>query len=284
MPKAIIENTEVYKLKSDIVGDIFEITVMKPEDVSDEPLPVIYLTDANNSLGTGCDVVNLLMLGGEIPPVILVAVGYPLEGDFNNFIKLRTRDFSPSLCKWQTPMQAELAEMSVEDIACGGAPKFLNFLTTELREFIGSKYNISDDSTYIGDSMGGLFGVYTLFHKPDSFKRYVIGSPWICWDYPLCFEYEKKYSDNHNDLKAIVYMATGGDEHILYPNLPDAIVPLFKDAKTEEYSREMFKLLENRNYPSLNFRGKILDDETHFTMVSSVIGKGLKSVFNHFLN
>ena len=280
MPKAIIENTEVYKLKSDIVGDIFEITVMKPEDVSDEPLPVIYLTDANNSLGTGCDVVNLLMLGGEIPPVILVAVGYPLEGDFNNFIKLRTRDFSPSLCKWQTPMQAELAEMSVEDIACGGAPKFLNFLTTELREFIGSKYNISDDSTYIGDSMGGLFGVYTLFHKPDSFKRYVIGSPWICWDYPLCFEYEKKYSDNHNDLKAIVYMATGGDEHILYPNLPDAIVPLFKDAKTEEYSREMFKLLESRNYPSLNFRGKILDDETHFTMVSSIIGKGLKSVFN----
>ncbi len=280
MPKAIIENTEVYKLKSDIVGDIFEITVMKPEDVSDEPLPVIYLTDANNSLGTGCDVVNLLMLGGEIPPVILVAVGYPLEGDFNNFIKLRTRDFSPSLCKWQTPMQAELAEMSVEDIACGGAPKFLNFLTTELREFIGSKYNISDDSTYIGDSMGGLFGVYTLFHKPDSFKRYVIGSPWICWDYPLCFEYEKKYSENHNDLGAIVYMATGGDEHILYPNLPDAIVPLFKDAKTEEYSREMFKLLENRNYPSLNFRGKILDDETHFTMVSSIIGKGLKSVFN----
>ena len=280
MPKAVIENTEVYQLKSDIVGDVFEITVMKPEDASDEPLPVIYLTDANNSLGTGCDVANLLMLGGEIPQVILVAIGYPLGGDFNNFIKLRTRDFSPSLCKWQTPMQAELADMKLEDIICGGAPNFLEFLTTELRDFIGSKYNTLDDTTYIGDSMGGLFGVYTLFHKPHSFKRYVIGSPWMCWDYPLCFEYEKKYSENHDDLKAIVYMATGGDEHILYPNLPDAIVPLFKDAKTEEYSREMFKLLESRNYPSLNFRGKILDDETHFTMVSSLIGKGLKSVFN----
>ena len=280
MPKAIIENTEVYQLKSDIVGDVFEITVMKPEDASDEPLPVIYLTDANNSLGTGCDVANLLMLGGELPQVILVAIGYPLGGDFNNFIKLRTRDFSPSLCKWQTPMQAELADMKLEDIICGGAPNFLEFLTTELRDFIGSKYNTLDDTTYIGDSMGGLFGVYTLFHKPHSFKRYVIGSPWMCWDYPLCFEYEKKYSENHDDLKAIVYMATGGDEHILYPNLPDAIVPLFKDAKTEEYSREMFKLLESRNYPSLNFRGKILDDETHFTMVSSLIGKGLKSVFN----
>ena len=280
MPKAVIENTEVYQLKSDVVGDIFEITVMKPENENNNPLPVIYLTDANNSLGTGCDVANLLMLGGEIPPVILVAVGYPLGGDFNSFIKLRTRDFSPSLCKWQTPMQAELAEINVEEIVCGGAPKFLNFLTTELREFINSKYNISDDSTYVGDSMGGLFGVYTLFNKPDSFKRYVIGSPWICWDYPLCFDYEKKYSENNKDLNAIVYMATGGYEHILYPNLPDPIVPLFKEAKTEKYSREMFKLLESRNYPNLNFRGKILDDETHFTMVSSLIGKGLKSVFN----
>ena len=280
MPKAVIENTEVYQLKSDIVGDIFEITVLEPEDVSNEPLPVIYLTDANNSLGTGCDAANLLMLGGEIPQALLVGIGYPLEGDFNNFIKLRTRDFSPSLCEWQTPMQAELAEMKAEDFTCGGAEKFLSFLTTELRDFIGSKYNISDDSTYIGDSMGGLFGIYTLFNKPDAFNRYIIGSPWMCWDYPLCFQYEKKYSENHNDLNAIVYMATGGDEHILYPNLPDAIVPMFKEAKTEEYSREMFKLLESRNYPNLNFRGKILEDETHFTMVSSLIGKGLRSVFN----
>ena len=75
-------------------------------------------------------------------------------------------------------------------------------------------------------------------------------------------------------------MATGGAEHVLYPNLPDPLVPLFKDAKTEEYSRNMFKLIESRNYRNLKFQGKILDDETHFTMVSSVIGKGLKSVFN----
>ena len=80
MPKAVIENTEVYQLKSDIVGDIFEITVLEQEDDSNEPLPVIYLTDANNSLGTGCDAANLLMLGGEIPQALLVGIGYPLEG------------------------------------------------------------------------------------------------------------------------------------------------------------------------------------------------------------
>ena len=40
------------------------------------------------------------------------------------------------------------------------------------------------------------------------------------------------------------------------------------------------RLLSNVIIPSSKFRGKILDDETHFTMVSSLIGKGLKSVFN----
>ena len=48
----------------------------------------------------------------------------------------------------------------------------------------------------------------------------------------------------------------GDDEHILYPNLPDAIVSLLKDAKTGEYLRKMFKLLESRNYPNLIFGEK----------------------------
>ena len=74
MSKAVIENTEVFEIKSKIVDDIFQITVMKPEIDSEEQLPVVYLTDANTSLGSGCDIVNMLMLGGEIPPVILVGV------------------------------------------------------------------------------------------------------------------------------------------------------------------------------------------------------------------
>ncbi len=280
MSKAVIENTEVFEIKSKIVDDIFQITVMKPEIDSEEQLPVVYLTDANTSLGSGCDIVNMLMLGGEIPPVILVGVGYPLAGNFNEFIRLRTRDFSPTLDEWQTPNQAELAGIESKDMLCGGAPKFLEFLTDELRELIGSKFNVSEDSTYIGDSMGGLFGTYTLFNRPESFKRYIIGSPWICWDYPLCFDYEKEYAKNNNDLDAIVYMAAGGDEHILYPNLPEPLVPVFEKANTAQHARDMFKLIEDRNYPNLNFTGKIIDDETHFTIISGLIAKGLRTVFN----
>ena len=59
-------------------------------------------------------------------------------------------------------------------------------------------------------------------------------------------------------------MATGGDEHILYPNLPDPIVPLFKEAKTEKYSREMFKLLESRKANISRLKKQFMSDETRF--------------------
>ena len=52
MSKAVIENTEVFEIKSKIVDDIFQITIMKPEIDSKELLPVVYLTDANTSAGT----------------------------------------------------------------------------------------------------------------------------------------------------------------------------------------------------------------------------------------
>ncbi|WP_419552813.1 hypothetical protein [Candidatus Poriferisodalis sp.] len=61
----------------------------------------------------------------------------------------------------------------------------------------------------VGDSMGGLFGCYTLFNRGGFFNRYVIGSPWICWDHPLVFDYEAAYADANDDLDAVVYLAAG---------------------------------------------------------------------------
>ena len=131
--------------------------------------------------------------------------------------------------------------------------------------------------------MGGLFGLYTLFHKPDSFNRYVIGSPWQDWDYPVTFDYEEKYAQENSDLEAIVYMAAGAEEHILGPYLEmtnPASYELFKNAKTAEYTQQMIDKLESRNYPSLNLTGKILEDETHFTIMGALLARGLRKVFN----
>tara|TARA_E500000178_G_C16870147_1_gene683958 strand:- start:41 stop:331 length:291 start_codon:yes stop_codon:yes gene_type:complete len=73
MRKATIENTTVFDLPSEAVGDNFEITIMPSDVDSDEPLPAVYLIESNNMLGTVCDAVNNLMFGGEIPPYCWLA-------------------------------------------------------------------------------------------------------------------------------------------------------------------------------------------------------------------
>jgi|TARA_B100001245_G_C22886717_1_gene426689 hypothetical protein len=283
MENAILPGTSVHILKSKHIEDDIRITIKAPdlEVAGDGPFPVVFGTDADEGLGIYVETIDGLLMGGEIQPVIFVGVGYSGEGDFLKWGMNRTRDFSPTEDKRHLDLMTEAFGGFTPQ--AGGAEKFLLFLTTELRDWIKSNYNVSDDTTYIGDSMGGLFGLYTLFHKPESFKRYVIGSPWIEWDYPLCFDYEEKYAQENDDLDAIVYMAAGAEEHILGPYLETAnpgSYKIFKDAKTAEYTQRMIDKLESRQYPNLKLTGKILEEETHFTIMGALIARGLRKVFN----
>ena len=65
----------------------------------------------------------------------------------------------------------------------GGAGSFLRFIRQELMPFIQSSYPVRPEEKAIaGSSFGGLFALYTLFHHPDTFNCYIIGSPSIGWD------------------------------------------------------------------------------------------------------
>lgn len=272
---AYIPGSEVHLIESQSVGDAFEISILQPEGF-DGPLPVIYATDANNCFGAAANAISMMTLGGEIPPALLVGVGYPIGNDFQDFIRLRTRDFSPSEDSFQAQQMKLMAE---RDVICGGAERFLIFLNTELRAWLSTRFNIADDHTYIGDSMGGLFGAYVLLHNPASFNRYVIGSPWLCWDHPLSFRFEEDYAAAHDDLPAKVFLAAGGDEHVLYPNLPEPIRPIFADADTANLTQEMSDRLHSREYAGLDLTTRILPNETHFTIMGALIAQGLRCVF-----
>ena len=89
-------------------------------------------------------------------------------------------------------------DLTAEKVTAGGAPEFIRFMRDELWPWLTDNFNVADDRTYVGDSMGGLFGTYVLLNHPGVFSRYVIGSPWICWDHPLCFNYEEAYAEDHD--------------------------------------------------------------------------------------
>jgi predicted alpha/beta superfamily hydrolase len=242
-----LPGSEVHVLHSDAVGDDFEISVFEPPAGVLGSLPVVYCTDANNRIGTPAEIVRGLQTGAEIPPVRLVCVG-----------------------------TSEIVGM---DVRGGGADAFLEFLTNELQPWIAANYDVSDDTTLIGNSMGGLFATYTLFHRPASFRRYVIGSPWLTWNRDVSTSYEAAYAANHNDLDATVFLAAGADEEVLPPAMPEAMLGEFRGADTAELTRQLGAALETRGYPSLRVTTRIFPEQTHFTMGPIMLAHGLRNVF-----
>ncbi len=273
-----LPGSEVHVLRSDAVGDEFEISIFAPAPEVDGPVPVIYATDANSTVGIMAGTLPGLVVGGEIPPVLLVCIGYPIGGDFTQFMRLRTRDFTPTADPVQQASTAAFAGLD-EVFPSGGADAFLEFLTTELRPWIAANYAVSDDSTLIGDSQGGLFATYTLLHQPSAFTRYVIGSPWLCWNREVTTAYEAQYAEAHSDLDATVFLAAGADEDVLAPGLPEPMAAPFRNADTAELTRQLAAGLESRGYPSLRLTTRILPEVTHFTMVPILVAMGLRAVF-----
>ena len=195
------------------------------------------------------------------------------------WLRLRTRDFSPSPSPDPAQYSALAESIGAEAVETGGAPRFLDFLTDELQPWVRDRYAVSDDAVYVGNSMGGLFGVYTLFHRPAAFRRYVIGSPWLCWDPETATAYEPAYAADHTDLNATVFMAAGADEDVLPPAQPPAGQSLFRAADTAAHTRRLAEALEQRRYPSLDLTWRIFPEVTHFTMSGILVAHGLRAVY-----
>jgi len=274
----VLQGTETHVVHSAIMDLDLEICIQTPTVVPSEPLPVIYQTDANLFFGTAANVIPFLAMGGEIPPVLTVGIGYPVGADLTNFLRRRIYDLSPTSDEWYLKMLGS-SPLFAAELKGGGAPQFFRFMSEELWPWITKRYKVSGDRTYVGDSMGGLFGLYTLLNHHGFFKRYVIGSPEMDWGHPLCFNYEAKYTAEHKDLDAIVFLSAGGAERVLSPTYDPTLSTVFAKADRAGHTVRMGELLRSRNYPSLKLKTKIFEEETLFTMPSAMVGHGLRYVF-----
>ena len=149
------------------------------------------------------------------------------------------------------------------DIQTGGASLFLDFINNELLPFIDSNYRIDDKNRILcGYSFGGLFALYTLFHNPNIFNKYLIGSPSIHFNDGISFEYEINYADNYSNLKIDVFMSSGELEE-----------------RTRENVKKMEGQLRARNYKNLKLETVIFENENHVTCYPAAISRGLVELF-----
>lgn len=145
-----------------------------------------------------------------------------------------------------------------------GAEAFLRFINEEVKPFINSNYNVdNNDETLSGHSLGGLFSLYTLFSKPDSFDRYLISSPSIMWADRDIFNLEEQYAADHQDMDKYLYISVGSNETYMVDDAQD-----------------MIQRLSSRGYKNLKLLQDIFPDTGHLEAGLTANSKGQKALVN----
>lgn len=162
----VLDGTEQWTMKS-AQGREYRIMVSLPE--GDVPYtggyPVIYLLDGNAYFPAfhAAKRAQKRLRGS-----VLVAIGYPSDTPLD--FERRAFDLSPPPpAERNTPPQ-------------GGQDLFLDFIEKRLMPEVARRFKVDQDQrSLVGHSFGGMFGIYTLFTRPELFQHVVAVSPTLWW-------------------------------------------------------------------------------------------------------
>ena len=239
-------NTTDEYIFSESVADTFHILVSVPDGYysGDKRYPVLYVLDGDVAFGMAASIARYLQIGDNIPELIIVGIGYGALDKSAG--EKRRRDYRPT--------------------QAGDAENFLNFLNSQLIPYVDSKYRtISNDRTINGYSIGGLFALYTLFTQPETFNRYIVGSPYLIWDNYSILSYEESSTDKIGEMELSVFISVGSEE---------------SDEKYFDPIDKIVTQIQERNYSGLKLEAKVFDGSTHLMGPPESLTHGLISVFS----
>lgn len=250
-------NTEQFICESKhYPNEPFTIQVAFPSDYQAENnYPIVYLLDSDTSFGLTKGIVDLLLAGKEIRPIIIVGIAY--NKDLRTWWVNRSRDFIPTL--------DTLSHFGKKWPKAGKADTFANFISNDLMPTIRNKYHVNEAETgIIGFSFGGLFASYVLFTNPDLFNNYVIISPLTQWDNRLISKLENSYKQNNNTLDKSIYIALSSLDSPALVNTP---------------TLELIESINTKAYLNLKIEYKTNEGDTHYSGYPKGIIDGLKFVY-----
>jgi predicted alpha/beta superfamily hydrolase len=264
-PLATISQSEVRLLKSSFIDQVYQISIALPDNYAklEKHYPVVYMLDSNGMFGMVTEIARFLRLMTETPELLLVGIGYPVS-NFDDTLAIRTRDYTPSVSQKDYEIIRSAFPVAPPYAGSGEAPKFFQFITENLMPMIDSSYRtLPKSNILLGDSLAGLFCLYSLFRQPEVFKTYVVGSPSIWWDNNLILKIENEYASKHKNLVANVLMYVGLDED------PTSISDFYK----------LNGSLQGRKYESLNLVTHGFENETHVSVIPAFVSRGLREAF-----
>jgi hypothetical protein len=149
----------------------------------------------------------------------------------------------------------------------GEAKQHAEFINNSVFTFIEKHYRTNDSRTYVGNSLGGLFGAYILFTQPEMFNNYVLGSPSVWFkDNQLLSINNKVNTRNHK-----VFIAVGAQETPEHKNTRHNMVKGAKALKNK-IDRELL--------PNTKVKFLAIPGANHETAFPTTAIQGLYWLFN----
>jgi predicted alpha/beta superfamily hydrolase len=260
-PPVTIPRTEARTIWSSIVDQEYELFIAFPPSYteSSSSYPVLYLLDGNALFGMVTQMVRSLQRGKQLPDLIIVGIGYTTDMRGERMV-LRARDYTPTELDENPDEHYELGET-------GGAGNFLRFLAEELIPFIEANYRVDPaDRVLAGTSLGGLFVLYTLLHRPDLFTRYVASSPALWWDNRVMFAYERELAAKRKRLPVRAFISVGSLEEEVMAQMVSTVY-------------QFAARLKSREYQDFDLTTVVFNDEMHQSVIPGALSRGLRVVF-----
>lgn len=251
--------TDTFGLHSSETGFGYEITVEVPNRYprSDRSYPLVVCLDAQWTYGAVRDAFRILPLSQELPEAVVVGVAHAAP-DLHQVLQQRAVDFTPT--PYAAPPETGV-RLPAEDV--GRADRFRRFLLDTVMPAVADRYRVSGQRTLVGHSFSALFGLDTLLVEPTAFDRWVLPSPSVWWDDRVMFAREAEHASRTTDIPATVFLSVGGEE------THDGF------GGQEAFHRQ----LAGRRYPSLDLSWHLFPGETHQSVISGAVVRGLRTVY-----
>lgn len=255
-PAFELPRTQVIEIKDTGTKRSYELHVQLPLNYSSgKKYPVVYMTDSPYTFPITTGAARVPVNQKRMDDVMFVGISW--EKGKEPALS-RQRDYTP------TPHSPGYKDPS------GEASKHLEFIRTDVIPYIEKRYNTdAANRTYVGNSFGGLFGLYIFLRAPTTFKNYIIGSPSIWWDNKYILDLESKTKFN-KDFEANVFIAVGAEETITRDSPKHDMVG---DATT------FHARLKARNLDRLNLELRVIEHATHAIAFPTTAAQGLWWLF-----
>lgn len=265
---ATIANTEEFLLPGP-GGRTFRIQVSHPHP--DDPslsLPIkgrkpvpVYVLDGGGTFGLFSTLTRYMQWGGELPPCLVVGVGY--ENEQEAYDKdYRRYDLTPPDPDWAGWPGEEGGPEQV-----GGGPALREFLTDTLCPLIEKRFDVdSSDSVLYGHSLGGLFALNTMLETPGAFRNILALSPSIWFaDRRFLKAFEARLENSFSFPGAVAVYVGEREERIAGAR-----------AKMTSNVLDLGRLVAEHRSSFERAAVRVLPNESHHTILAIAVTQGLQ--------